>query len=62
MKDVVAVLFAYLALLRAPGGVSADIFEESRRIALMRFDFRDKPEPASIAQLLAGSMQTHADR
>lgn len=55
-------IFAYLALLRQPGGVSRDIFEESRQIALMRFNFRDKAEPSSIAQLLAGSMQTHDDK
>ena len=55
-------LFAYLQLLRQPGGVSKDIFEESRQLSLMRFDWHDKSEPASICQLLAGSMQTHADR
>ena len=62
VKEVVSVIFAYLALLRQPGGVSREIFEESRQIALMRFNFRDKAEPSSIAQMLAGSMQTHDDK
>ena len=62
VKEVVSVIFAYLSLLRQPGGVCRQIFEESRQIALMRFNFRDKAEPSSIAQLLAGSMQTHDDK
>lgn len=61
MKEVTAVLFAYIALLRQPGGVVEEIFQESRQLAQLGFNFRDKPEASSIAQMMAGSMQTHAD-
>ena len=39
----------YLDLLRAPGGVSEWIWEESRALAQTRFDFRDKPSPYGLA-------------
>ena len=62
MRDVLAVVFAYVALIAGPGGVSQRIFEENRRLARLRFDFRDKPQPMQLAEALATSMQTHEDR
>lgn len=62
MRDVLAVVFAYIALIEGPGGVSQQIWEENRRLARLRFDFRDKPQPMALAEALAGSMQTHEDR
>lgn len=47
----------YLDLLRAPGGVSEWIWEESRALAQMRFDFRDKPSPYGLASSLSHAMQ-----
>jgi hypothetical protein len=55
-------VFAYIALLKGPGGVSQQIFEENRQLARLRFDFRDKPPPMQLADALASSMQTHDDR
>ena len=62
LKDVLEVVFAYIALLKGPGGVSQQIFEENRQLARLRFDFRDKPPPMQLAEALASSMQTHDDR
>jgi len=62
VRDVLAVVFAYIALIEGPGGVSQQIWEENRRLARLRFDFRDKPQPMALAEALAGSMQSHEDR
>ena len=55
-------VFAYIALLKGPGGVSRQIFEDNRQLARLRFDFRDKPPPMQLAEALASSMQAHDDR
>ena len=62
VRDVLAVVFAYIALIKGPGGVSQQIWEENRQLSRLRFDFRDKPQPMALAEALSGSMQTHEDR
>ena len=62
VRDVLALVFAYIALIKGPGGVSQQIFEENQQLARLRFDFRDKPQPLQLAEALATSMQTHEDR
>ena len=62
VRDVLAAVFAYIALIKGHGGVSQHIFEENRQLARLRFDFRDKPQPMQLAEALACSMQTHEDR
>jgi hypothetical protein len=61
VADVAAVVFAYLRLLRAPGGVSRAAWDELRALQQLRFDFRDKPSPYSYVTSLAMGMHHYAD-
>jgi hypothetical protein len=60
--DVLALLFDYLAVLRAPSGVSKGVWEENRALCAMRFDFSERLQPLQAAQSLAHSMHDYADR
>ena len=55
--EVGAVIFAYLALLRGPGGVQERAWREMQALARLRFDYRDQVDPASYASSLAQGMQ-----
>jgi insulysin len=61
VKDVLAVVFQYLALLQSPDGVNQRIWAEARAIDEARFHFRDKSAPYSYACSLSHSMQVHKD-
>eukprot|EP00873_Tetraselmis_striata_P029260 jgi/Tetstr1/449524/TSEL_036612.t1 len=57
--EVVHIIFQYIQLLRAPGGVAHEIFDELKALAEMNFNFRDKQSPASIASSMATAMHIY---
>lgn len=62
MQDVVHAVFAYISMLRAPGGVTQQRFEENKALSELRFRFADKSSPYHLVEKLASAMQTYADR
>ncbi|GLC45843.1 hypothetical protein PLESTM_001791300 [Pleodorina starrii] len=59
IKDVAATVFRYLELLRQPGGISERIWEESRGLAQLHFDTRDRSKPLSYCTSLANGLQIY---
>lgn len=59
VEEVVAVIFAYLQLLRGPEGVQERIWREMEALARLRFDYRDKLNPYSYVTSLSNGMQLY---
>lgn len=62
MQDVVSLVFAYINMLAAPGGVSDKRFDENKALAELRFKFADKVSPYTYAERLSSAMQTYQAR
>lgn len=62
MQDVTSLVFAYINMLAAPGGVTEKRFEENKALAELRFKFADKSSPYTYAERLSSAMQTYDDR
>ena len=62
MQDVVHAVFAYISMLRAPGGVTQQRFDESKALSELRFRFADKNSPYNLVEKLSSAMQTYEDR
>lgn len=62
MQDVISLVFAYINMLAAPGGVSEKRFEENKALAELRFKFADKSSPYTYAERLSSAMQTFEAR
>uniref|UniRef100_A0A383VRB5 Peptidase M16 N-terminal domain-containing protein n=1 Tax=Tetradesmus obliquus TaxID=3088 RepID=A0A383VRB5_TETOB len=60
--EVAEVVFKYLELLRAPGGVNEQIYAELAGLSELRFHWRDKLPPYSVTTSLAGAMAHYPDR
>ncbi|WIA09647.1 hypothetical protein OEZ85_009034 [Tetradesmus obliquus] len=60
--EVAEVVFKYLELLRAPGGVNEQIYAELAGLSELRFHWRDKLPPYSVTTSLAGAMPHYPDR
>ena len=59
VEEVVAVIFRYLELLKAPGGINEQVFEEMRALSKLKFDYRDKLDPYNYVSSLAHAMQVY---
>ena len=59
VEDVVQVIFEYLQLLRAPGGINEQIYEEMRALARLKFDYRDKLDPYQYVSSCAHAMHVY---
>ena len=55
-------VFAYISMLRAPGGVTQNRFEENKALSELRFRFADKSSPYNYAERISSAMQTYEDR
>lgn len=62
IQDVTNLVFAYINMLAAPGGISEKRFEENKALAELRFKFADKNSPYTYAERLSSAMQTYEDR
>lgn len=62
IRDVTFLVFAYINMLAAPGGISEKRFEENKALAELRFKFADKNSPYTYAERLSSAMQTYEDR
>ena len=62
VQDVTGLVFAYINVLAAPGGVTQKRFEENKALAELRFKFADKSSPYTYAERLSSAMQTYEDR
>ena len=62
MQDVVQAVFAYISMLRSPGGVTQQRFEENKALSELRFRFADKNSPYNLVEKLSSAMQTYEDR
>ena len=62
MEEVLHAVFAYINMLRAPGGVTQERFEENKVLSELRFRFADKSSPYNYAERIASAMQTYDDR
>ncbi|KAL6770545.1 hypothetical protein ACKKBF_B31700 [Auxenochlorella protothecoides x Auxenochlorella symbiontica] len=59
VPEVTSLVFSYLGMLRQPGGISHQVWEDARALAQLRFDFAEKMAPSSYATTLAGAMQVY---
>ena len=62
VEEVLHAVFAYISMLRAPGGITEDRFEENRALSELRFRFADKSSPYSYVDRISSAMQTYDDR
>ncbi|KAG2422783.1 hypothetical protein HXX76_015803 [Chlamydomonas incerta] len=59
IQEVAEVVFSYIGLMRAPGGISDRIWEEVRGLAQLHFNTRDKGRAFSYATSLAAGLHTY---
>lgn len=62
LQEVVHAVFAYISMLKSPGGVTQDRFEENRALSDLRFRFADKNSPYNYVEKLSSAMQSYEDR
>ncbi|KAK9834702.1 hypothetical protein WJX74_008107 [Apatococcus lobatus] len=60
VQEVGQLVFAYIRLLQAVGGVTEDRHKEIQALSKLHFNYRDKPRPGGYTSSLAGSLQTYA--
>jgi insulysin len=58
-NEVVAVIYAYLRMLREAAPFEPWIFQETQDLAALEFRFKSKESPANYASYLAGAMQRY---
>ena len=56
------IVFAYISMLHAPGGVTQDRFQENKALSELRFRFSDKNSPYNYVEKLSSAMQSYEDR
>lgn len=61
VREVVAIIFRYIHLLKSHGGVSEAIFNELAALQQLRFNFHDKQTPYDYTTNLAVAMQQYKD-
>ncbi|KAL3136082.1 hypothetical protein ABBQ32_007106 [Trebouxia sp. C0010 RCD-2024] len=62
VQEVLHAVFAYISMLRAPGGITEDRFEENRALSELRFRLADKSSPYNYVERISSAMQTYEDR
>ncbi|KAL0046282.1 hypothetical protein WJX82_008028 [Trebouxia sp. C0006] len=62
LQEVVQIVFAYISMLHAPGGVTQDRFQENKALSELRFRFADKNSPYNYVEKLSSAMQSYEDR
>ena len=62
LQEVVHAVFAYISMLKSPGGVTQDRFEENKALSDLRFRFADKNSPYNYVEKLSSAMQSYEDR
>ncbi len=56
------IVFAYISMLHAPGGVTQERFQENKALSELRFRFADKNSPYNYVEKLSSAMQSYEDR
>jgi insulysin len=59
VTEVVNVVFQYIYLIRAPGGITEGIYNEMRALSKLKFDYRDKLDPYQYVSSLAHGMHVY---
>ncbi|KAG7668348.1 hypothetical protein Ndes2526B_g00937 [Nannochloris sp. 'desiccata'] len=59
VAEVVNVVFHYLELIKAPGGIAEEIYHEMRALSRLKFDYRDKLDPYNYVSSLAHAMHVY---
>jgi insulysin len=59
VTEVVKVVFDYINLVKAPGGITEEIYKEMKEISLMKFNYRDKLDSYNYVSSLAHAMHVY---
>jgi len=59
VAEVVHVVFQYLELIKAPGGIAEEIYHEMRAVSKLKFNYRDKLDPYNYVSSLAHAMHVY---
>lgn len=60
--EVLNIVFKYIKLLKLPGGVRKEVFDEMQSLDEMQFNFRDKSDPYSYVQSTVHALQIYDEQ
>ncbi|GMH33522.1 hypothetical protein BSKO_01356 [Bryopsis sp. KO-2023] len=61
VAEVLNIVFNYIDLIKAEGGINENTFNELKALDEMRFNYRDKSDPFNCVRSTAYAMQHYAD-
>lgn len=59
VAEVINEVFRYLELIKAPGGITEEIYSEMRALSRLKFNYRDKLDPYNYVSSLAHAMHVY---
>lgn len=60
--EVLNIVFKYIKLLKLPGGICREVFDELKSLDEMQFNFKDKSDPYACVQSTANAIHIYDEQ